>query len=77
MCLAVPMQVEEVDGPRAVAALAGVRREVRLDLLEGVRPGDWVLVHAGYAIQTVDEAAAAETLAWMRELIGPEAESSG
>ena len=69
MCLAVPMQIESIDGLRGVAAVDGVSREIRLDLLEGARVRDWVLVHAGYAIQVLDAAAAAETLAWLAELM--------
>jgi hydrogenase expression/formation protein HypC len=69
MCLAVPMRLETVAGPRGAVAVDGVRREVRLDLVEGAKPGDWVLVHAGFAIQLLDEAAAAETLALLDELL--------
>lgn len=76
MCLAVPMRLETVAGPRGAVAVDGVRREVRLDLVEGARPGDWVLVHAGFAIQLLDEAAAAETLALLGELLAePPAEA--
>jgi len=70
MCLAVPMKLEQVDGARGSVAVDGVRREVRLDLLPEAGVGDWVLVHAGYAIQVLDEAAAAETLELLRELAG-------
>ncbi len=77
MCLAVPMRLERVDGPRGVVHWEGVRREVRLDLLDAPRPGDWVLIHAGYAIQVLDEAAAAETLALLGELLEPDAEPPG
>jgi len=45
----------------------GVRREVSLLLLEDARVGDWVIVHAGFAIQTIDEAAARESLDILRE----------
>jgi hydrogenase expression/formation protein HypC len=67
MCLAVPMRLERCAGRVGVASLDGVTRELRLDLVEA-REGDWVLVHAGYAIQVLDEAAAAETWALLREL---------
>lgn len=69
MCLAVPMRLETVAGPRGAVAVDGVRRDVRLDLVEGAKPGDWVLVHAGFAIQLLDEAAAAEALALLGELL--------
>ena len=69
MCLAVPMQIESIDGLRGLAAIDGVSREIRLDLLDGARVRDWVLVHAGYAIQVLDAAAATETLALLAELM--------
>jgi hydrogenase expression/formation protein HypC len=70
MCLAVPMKLVEAEGTRGIVSVDGVRREVRLDLVEA-HVGDWVLVHAGYAIQVEDEASAAETLALLRQLLPP------
>jgi len=62
MCLAVPMQIESIDGFQCTCAARGIEREVSLFLLQGqgLVPGDHVLVHVGYAIQkvTADEAAA-------------------
>lgn len=72
MCLAVPMRLARVEGTRGLVEVEGVRREVRLDLLERVEVGDWVLVHAGFAIQVLDEAAAAETLELLRALEPPD-----
>ncbi len=54
MCLAVPAQVEEIDGHKGRAALAGNRINVLLDLVPEVRKGDWVLIHAGFAITVLD-----------------------
>jgi hydrogenase expression/formation protein HypC len=68
MCLAVPMKLIEIHGDRGVADVGGMRREVGLQLLDGPEPGDYVLVHAGFAIQKVDEAEALKTLALFREL---------
>jgi len=68
MCLAVPMALVEVDGARGVAEARGVRSEVRLDLVEGAAVGGYVLVHAGYAIQLLDEEQATETLTLLEEL---------
>jgi len=69
MCLAVPMQLESVDGAGGSVRSGGVRMDVRLDLLEQPQVGDWVLVHAGYAIAVLDEAEAAETLALLGEAL--------
>jgi len=68
MCLAIPMRVVEIDGFRAVAEVDGVRREARLDLLSEVVVGDYILVHAGLAIATVDPKDAEETLTFLRQL---------
>lgn len=68
MCLGIPMRVLSARGASGEVELSGVRREVMLDLVPGVRPGDYVLVHAGYAIQVLDPAAAEETLAMIREV---------
>ncbi len=68
MCLAIPMQIVEIDGLKAVAEVDGVRREARLDLLPEAAVGDYILVHAGLAIATVDPEAAEETLTVLRQL---------
>jgi len=68
MCLAVPMKLVEIRGDRGVADVGGVRREIGLQLLVNPSVGDYVLVHAGFAIQKVDEAEAQKTLALFREL---------
>ncbi|GAM08725.1 hydrogenase expression/formation protein HypC [Geobacter sp. OR-1] len=73
MCLGVPMQVVSIEGTDAVAEIDGVRREASLMLLdEEVVIGDYVIVHAGFAISKLDEAEALETLAMMREMFDPE-----
>jgi len=68
MCLAIPGQiVEVVDDERRLAKVevAGVRRSVNIGLLDadgvGVGPGDWVLIHVGFAISQVDEEEARAT----------------
>ncbi len=57
MCLAIPMQVTALDGFNARCAWRGVEREVSLFLLQDqqVKVGDYVLIHVGYAIQTLSE----------------------
>lgn len=60
MCLAIPMQVIEVDGFNARCQAKGIERDVSLFMLqdEAVIPGEYVMVHVGYAIQKVTEQAA-------------------
>lgn len=63
MCLAVPMQIESIDGYQCICAARGIEREVSLFLLQGeqLAPGDHVLVHVGYAIQKVSAQDAADS----------------
>jgi len=73
MCLGVPMRVVSIDGTDIVAEIDGVRREASLMVLDDeVRVGDYVIVHAGFAISRLDEAEAEETLRLMREVFRPE-----
>ena len=58
MCLAIPGQIlEYVDEPNRLARVdvAGVRRTVNVGLLDGIEPGDWVLIHVGFAMSKIDE----------------------
>jgi len=68
MCVAVPSRIVAIEGPTAIVDVAGSRVKARVDLLEGAKVGDYVLVHAGFAITVVDEDEAKETLAVMREV---------
>jgi len=64
VCLAVPGQIlDVVDEANHLAQVdvAGVQRSVNVGLLDGVDPGDWVLIHVGFAISRVDEAEALAT----------------
>ncbi len=73
MCLGVPMQVMSIDGTDIVAEIDGVRREASLLILDDpVEVGDFVIVHAGFAISRLDREEARETLALMREMFSPE-----
>lgn len=71
MCLAVPMQVEEIDGYTCRCVARGIEREVSLFLLQGeeLAPGDHVLVHVGYAIQKVSAEEAADSWALFDEVL--------
>jgi hydrogenase expression/formation protein HypC len=69
MCLAIPSEIVEIRDQIATIDLAGVRREVSLLLLpEEASVGDYVLVHAGFAIQKIDQEAAEETLKLLEEI---------
>ena len=70
MCLAVPAMVLEITGSLARVAVNGVEREASLMLLPEAKQGDYVLVHAGFAMQLVDEKEAEETYALLAEMRG-------
>jgi hydrogenase expression/formation protein HypC len=76
MCLAIPSKIVEIDKSEAVIDVAGVRRKTSLVLLEEAAVGDYVIVHAGYAIHKIDEAAAAESLKILRDLSSLDMETS-
>ena len=69
MCLAIPSKITKIDNNMATIDVEGVQREASLLLLEDARVGDYVIVHAGFAIQKLDESAAQETLDLLREAI--------
>ena len=69
MCLAIPARLFQVEGERGLVELAGVVREVSLMLLPEARVGDYLLIHAGYALQRLDEADAQETLRLLKEMV--------
>jgi hydrogenase expression/formation protein HypC len=75
MCLAIPGQVVEVVNEEhrlATVEVAGVRRTVNIGLLDvegtAAGPGDWVLIHVGFALSRVDEAEAHATLRLLKEM---------
>jgi hydrogenase expression/formation protein HypC len=73
MCLGVPMKILSKDGDSIVAEVDGVQREASVMLLgEDVTVGDYVIVHAGFAISKLDEEYAQETIRMMREVFSEE-----
>jgi len=62
MCLAVPMKVVSVKGNTAVAEFGGLKKEVNVELVAGVKKGDYLIIHAGCAIEKLDRDYAEETL---------------
>lgn len=68
MCLAVPGKVIEIKDTVGIVDFNGVKREVRLDLVD-VKVGDYVIVHTGFAIEKMDEKEALESLEIWKELL--------
>ena len=68
MCLGIPAKILETGDGTAVVELGGVRREISVMLVDDVSAGEWVIVHAGFAIEKLSEEEAAQTLALFREI---------
>ena len=71
MCLAIPGRVVEIldeESRLAKVDVSGVLRNVNVGLLDGVRDGDWVLIHVGFALSKVDEDEAQATLALLQQM---------
>ena len=62
MCLAIPMKIIKIDGNKGVVEAAGVRRKADLQMLSGLKVGDYIMLHAGFAIQKLDPQEAKKTL---------------
>lgn len=69
MCLGVPMQVKTIDNQVAICEIDGVQREASLMMLDDVKIGDYVLIHAGFAIEKFDDEEAQLTLKALREAL--------
>ena len=77
MCLGVPGRIlERVDGDLARVDFTGVRRNVNVAFTPDAEPGDWVLVHVGFALARIDEDEARATLALLGEAITAELDAS-
>ena len=62
MCYAVPAKIISIDGENAIVDYGGIKKEVNVSLLETPKPGEYCLVHAGFAIERLDKTPAEESL---------------
>ena len=69
MCLAIPMKVVEINKDEGLVELGGARRVADLSMVQPVNIGQYVIVHAGFAISVIDEDEAKKTLELFNELI--------
>lgn len=60
MCLGIPLRIIEIKGKEAVGELKGIRKKIRIDLLPNVEIDEYVMVHAGFAIEKINEKTAEE-----------------
>ena len=68
MCLGVPGKIEKLTGTKGIISYGGAKREVDLSLIEDPQVGEYVIVHAGFAIEKLDEDEAKETLRLFEEI---------
>jgi len=68
MCLGVPAKVIRISGDEALVSIGGVEYMANIGLLESVGPGDYIILHAGFGIEKVDQDEALETIRLIREI---------
>lgn len=68
MCLAIPAKIVDIDNQSATVEVGGVTRQASIVLLPDARLGNYILIHAGFAISLVDEAEALETIKLFEQL---------
>jgi hydrogenase expression/formation protein HypC len=68
MCLAIPMKVIRIEGETALVESGGIEQQIGIHLVPDVQINDYVIVHAGFAIQKMDEAFAQETIQLFEEM---------
>jgi hydrogenase expression/formation protein HypC len=69
MCLAVIGRIEKIDGNTATAEIMGVCRQISIVLVPDIKVGEYVMIHAGFAINQIDEEAAKETEEILKEVL--------
>lgn len=68
MCLAMPMKINEIEGTTARCEAGGLTQNIRIDFITDAKPGDYVMVHAGFAIERMSEQEALENMELLEEL---------
>ncbi len=68
MCLGIPMKLVHIDGDKGIVDSGGLRKSVNMSLMKSVRIGDYVLIHAGFAIEKIKTKEAEKTLRALRDI---------
>ena len=68
MCLGIPVKIKSIKGNAAVVSAGGAQRTIGIELTPNVKVGDYVLLHAGFAIEVINESDAKETLKLLKEM---------
>jgi hydrogenase expression/formation protein HypC len=70
MCVGLPAKIEEIENGMAIVNCSGVRRSISVELIQDIKCGDYVMIHAGIAIARITNEEAEETQAILEELYG-------
>lgn len=62
MCLGLPLKIVEINGKEAIGEIHGVRRKIRIDMIEDLKIDDYVMVHAGFALEKIKEEQAKDSI---------------
>lgn len=68
MCLAIPMEIKKIEGDFAKVQTDRFRHKINIQMLPGLRVGDYVMVHAGFALEKIDREKAKQTLKIINEI---------
>lgn len=68
MCLGLPLKIISINGKEAVGEMNGIKRKIRIDLIKDLSIDEYVMVHAGFAIEKIDKEQAEETMKIVNEL---------
>ena len=68
MCLAMPMKINKIDGSLAQCEAGGLTQDIRIDFITAPQPGEYVMVHAGFAIEKMSEKEALENMELLEEI---------
>ena len=68
MCLAIPLMITEINGKEAIGERGGIKRKIRLDFIENPKIGEYVIVHAGFAIERLGAEQAEASIAAAEEV---------
>ena len=68
MCLGIPMKVVKIDGDEGIVESGGLKKKANFSLMKSAKPGDYILLHAGFAIEKIKEAEAKKTIKLLKSL---------
>ena len=68
MCLAMPMKISKINGSLAQCEAGGLTQDIRIDFITDAQPGDYVMVHAGFAIEKMSEKEVLENMELLEEI---------